>query len=551
MIERWSRGWRPCALLTLLCLGLYLPGLAALPVLDRDEARFAQATRQMLESGDWLRIRFQDEARNKKPAAIYWLQAASVAAFSDARSTAIWPYRLPSLIGAVAAVLLTFALGTALVGADAALLGAALLASTLGLVFEAHVAKTDAVLLACAVAAQGALGVFYRAARRGGAAAPWGWALLFWAAQGLALLVKGPVVPAVSALTVIALALADREAGWLKALRPLWGLPLMLAIALPWFIAITAATGGGFISEAVGQDLLAKLLGAQEAHGFPPGYYLLLLAVSFWPGALLLAPAFAWGWRQRHDASARFLLAWALPFWLVLEIVPTKLPHYILPAYPALALLAGSGVLALAQAGAPPARALTMIVTLLWSIATLGLALALVFAPQEFAGSFSIAGVVVAVIIFSLGLRFALALWRGAGTGLVARAAVLALLVFPAAFSLVAPRLDEFWLSRAAAGLVARYQPPHGAPVVAVGYSEPSLVFLLGTATRSLDPDGAAQYLTSARGAAALVSDDMDAAFRERLRQRGWEPRAFGSVRGLDYSRGSWMTLTLYTGAPG
>src|SRR5579883_1350313 len=159
VIERASTGWRPWALLILLCLGLYLPGIAALPVLDRDEARFAQATRQMLESGDFLRIRFQDEARNEKPVGIYWLQAASVAVLSDAESAAIWPYRLPSLVGASIAVLLTFVLGSALVGRRAALLGAALLGSALGVVAEAHLAKTDAVLLATVVAAQGVLGM--------------------------------------------------------------------------------------------------------------------------------------------------------------------------------------------------------------------------------------------------------------------------------------------------------------------------------------------------------------------------------------------------------
>src|SRR6516162_8767255 len=68
-------GIRPYALLCILCLILYLPGLATIPPLDRDEARFAQATRQMLETGDFVRIRFQDEARNKKPIGIYWLQA--------------------------------------------------------------------------------------------------------------------------------------------------------------------------------------------------------------------------------------------------------------------------------------------------------------------------------------------------------------------------------------------------------------------------------------------------------------------------------------------
>src|SRR5712692_7836716 len=149
----WLIGVRPYALLVGLCLFLYLPGIAAIPPLDRDEARFAQATRQMLETGDFLRIRFQDEARNKKPAGIYWLQAASVSAFSTPEATAIWPYRLPSLLGGIAAVLLTFAAGAALfTGAPGsrriAAIAAVLLASALGMVAEVHIAKTDAALLA-------------------------------------------------------------------------------------------------------------------------------------------------------------------------------------------------------------------------------------------------------------------------------------------------------------------------------------------------------------------------------------------------------------------
>ena len=183
MIARAVQGWRPYALLIFLCLGLYLPGLARLPVTDRDEARFAQATRQMLETGDFIAIRYQDEARNKKPAGIYWLQAAAVALFSNAESNVIWPYRLPSLLGATAASLMTFGMGAALVGRPAAFVGAALLATSLGVVVEAHLAKTDAVLLACVTAAQLALGRIYYAVRQGNAA-DWRLALLFWAALG-------------------------------------------------------------------------------------------------------------------------------------------------------------------------------------------------------------------------------------------------------------------------------------------------------------------------------------------------------------------------------
>src|SRR5215469_11530096 len=162
MSGAWLAGWRPYALLGLLCLCLYVPGIAAIPVLDRDEARFAEATRQMLESGDFLHIRFQGEARNNKPAGIYWLQAAAVVAMSTPRSAAIWPYRVPSLLGAMLAALFTFGFGRALLGEPRrALIGAVLLAAALGTVAEAHLAKTDAALLGAITAAQGALGLAY------------------------------------------------------------------------------------------------------------------------------------------------------------------------------------------------------------------------------------------------------------------------------------------------------------------------------------------------------------------------------------------------------
>src|SRR5271165_2425698 len=159
------RGFR---VLLLLCLILYSPGLASISPVDHDEARYAQATRQMLETGDFIRIRFQDEARNKKPVGIHWLQAASVAVLSTPESNAIWPYRLPSALAALAAVLAVFAFGGCLLGSrPAGLVAAVLTASALGLVAEAHLAKTDAALLAAIVAGQGGLGVLYVATRAG------------------------------------------------------------------------------------------------------------------------------------------------------------------------------------------------------------------------------------------------------------------------------------------------------------------------------------------------------------------------------------------------
>src|SRR5829696_4557693 len=104
--------FRLCAVLVLLSLVCFLPGFASLHPMDRDEPRYAQASRQMLESGDLVDIRFQDEARHKKPVGIYWMQTATVAA-ADALGvagahTTIALYRLPSLLGALATIVLTY-----------------------------------------------------------------------------------------------------------------------------------------------------------------------------------------------------------------------------------------------------------------------------------------------------------------------------------------------------------------------------------------------------------------------------------------------------------
>ncbi|MEJ2118927.1 MAG: divergent polysaccharide deacetylase family protein, partial [Alphaproteobacteria bacterium] len=121
------------AFLVLLCLALYLPGIATLPVTDRDEARFAQASKQMLETGNYVDIRFQENPRYKKPIGIYWLQSASVKTLSPGDFTQIWAYRVPSLLGIIVGVLLTWWAALPIFGRKNALLAAALLASALTL----------------------------------------------------------------------------------------------------------------------------------------------------------------------------------------------------------------------------------------------------------------------------------------------------------------------------------------------------------------------------------------------------------------------------------
>src|SRR5256714_8420982 len=235
---------RAVAFLTLCGLLLFLPGFLKLPPIDRDEARFAQATKQMVETGDLVDIRFQDEVRYKKPVGVYWLQAAAVESASalglPRAQVRIWLYRVPSLIGAIGAVLLTYWTALPFVTRRGAALAALMMCSCVVLGAEARLAKTDAMLLFTVVAAMGAMARIYLSWQRGEdpARPPWRSPAIFWTALAAGILLKGPLILMFVGLTILALAILDRSAVWLWRLRPVWGLMWMLVLVLPWFVLI-------------------------------------------------------------------------------------------------------------------------------------------------------------------------------------------------------------------------------------------------------------------------------------------------------------------------
>lgn len=535
-MQRLTGGFRPYCLLILLGLFLFLPGIAAVPPIDRDESRFAQASHQMLESGDYVRIQFQQESRAKKPVGIYWMQAASARLLGAEQS--IWAYRLPSAAGALAAVLLTFYFGQFLTGRPAALAGAALLAGAFMLVSEAHQAKTDAVLLAAAVAAQGALARFYMAGKNAGPRPGLGTALVFWVAQGIAILIKGPIIPMVSLLTVIALWIADRRIGWLRGIRPLSGIIIVAAMVAPWVAAISSATGGQFVGQAVKGDLLPKLLGAQESHGAPPGYYLLLMTATLWPASLFVVPGFVRAVKAREGAALRFCLAWIVPSWIVFEAVPTKLPHYVLPTYPALALLAGLAV----AAGDPCLRtAWAKAFYALFALVGIALAVLFVAAPVRLGDGLTWLSLPPAAAALAAGVVPAALAWRGRFFPAVEAALAGAILTYGLALQTLMPHMDRMWLSQRVAA-----ELPSGTPVAAAGFHEPSLVFLMGTGTFLTDGEGAARFLLSTPDAAAVVEARQQPSFDAALAAAGRKARLIAREEGLNYSSGRPASLDLW-----
>jgi 4-amino-4-deoxy-L-arabinose transferase-like glycosyltransferase len=546
-------------LLAVLCLMLWLPGILTLPALDRDESRFAQSSRQMLESGNFVDIRFAQVPRYKKPAGIYWMQAASTAIaghvenLADGDDTKIWTYRLPSLIGGIVAVWLTYWLGSAF-AADVGLVAALLLGFCVLLTAEASIATTDAVLLATVMTVQGVLFRIYRAGTEGGQVSTplvmWGWAALAWG-----ILVKGPVVVGVAATTVAALLIWDWRGKtgvawtWLKAIKPFWGLALAVLIVAPWLFAIWHQSEGAFFQQSLSDDFAAKLATGQESHGAPPGYNLVLSTIAFWPAILFVLPGLGLGIARAKQPAIRFLLAWAGSWWLICEAVPTKLPHYVLPAYPALAILAACWVVLPkgeeTGVGSGWQRALSTIASLQYLVGLLALSVAPVWLPKLYGEGLATGLIAYALVGGLLGLGALIMLWSGGRMIALWLALCSFLVLAPSLTAGAGPRLTSLWLSQKLKTLVAKDTRPGDPPPALAGYEEPSLVFALGADVTLTDGAGAAKQ-GAELGGLALVDDYERPKFFARLAELQSDAVPLDEVKGFNYSRGEMVHVTVY-----
>lgn len=512
-----ARPMRAMAALLLLCLALYLPGFSTLAVTDRDEGRYSQASTQMLETGDLIDIRLQEEPRYKKPIGIYWLQAASTAVFGDMQDRHIWTYRIPSLLGAILAVLATWWAGRPVFGRRAALLGAALFAACVGMAIEARIAKTDAVLILCVVLTQGALLRLYLF--RQPRAETVGLAALFWVSLAAGILIKGPVAPLITALTLAALLIFDRQRNWLGRMHLVWGVPLLLVLVLPWFIAIGVISNGEFYALSLGEDFALKVKQAQEDHWGPPGSYFIAFWWTFWPGALIAtAGAVIWMWRKRASRRVLFLFGWVVPYWLILEVVPTKLPHYIYPVYPAIALAAAWALTSATLRGVIPMRTYKQGAAL-WLFVGILQAGAFAGAMWLFETPPTVLSVVLAAIFAVCAPLVVIAAWQRAYHAAIALALVSAFASHAGIIGEVIPRLKPIWNSERIAEMRADLKPCYSGPVALSSYHEPSAVFHLGTDTRLVGGEAAGRWLGEQAGRLAFITQDAQARFERGLAQ--------------------------------
>lgn len=528
-------------------------GVFTLPVLDRDEARFAQATVQMLETGDFVRISFLDEDRHKKPVGIHWVQVATVT-FGDWVSNAqgnrqIWAWRLTSVIGAALAALATMAMANRLLGHPAGLYAGVMIGTSVLLGAESGIAKTDAMLAGITAWALYALVRLHEAIPGRSRL----WALLLWILIALGALIKGPVTPLAIGLGAIGLVIWERRAGWLRPLA-FWPGPVLAAlILLPWLISVQIATGGDFLREALGEDLGPKLVTGHESHGGPPGYHLLLLAALFFP-AILFLPAgirvavIALRTGSEQAGLARLLVVLSLPLWLVFELLPTKLPHYVLPAYPVLAVLAAWGVMRWQDT------------PLMWrsvgtALTVFGGALlcaVLVAISLQFDGPAILSSALTGLIALLILAAVISALRQRATTALVT--VILAALVWhTGARGIVAPATSLF-LSRDAANLIRAEGWLTADAAIRSSYTEPSLAFSLRSDTTFMDFEVLAEASADLSAEQVLIIDlsrlppaeqglsDDDNPFLTRLRTQACSVHV---VEGFNYSRGRATSLLI------
>jgi 4-amino-4-deoxy-L-arabinose transferase-like glycosyltransferase len=335
--------------------------------------------------------------------------------------------------------------------------------------------------------------------------------------------------------------IADRSARWLLALRPLTGMLWCMVLVLPWFASILYRSGNAFLTESLGRDMLAKMTSGQEAHGAPPGYYLLLFWVTFWPGAVLAGLAAPMAWRTRREPAVQFLLAWLIPSWIVFELVVTKLPHYVLPLYPSIAILMAA---ALERGGLVHARWLAR-GTIGWFLFPAVLAIVNVVAFIYFTHN---PGIVVWPFGAAAAVMGLFAWWLYDADGperAILRAMVSAWLIAIMTYGITLPSLPALFPSVIVADMLreAKCERPQ---VAAAGYHEPSLVFLSGTQTRLVDGAGAAEFLRQGPCRFALVDARSERSFVQRAEAIGLRYRPLPPVDGYNVSNGRAVSMSVF-----
>jgi 4-amino-4-deoxy-L-arabinose transferase-like glycosyltransferase len=328
------------ALLVLATAGVLLPNLGGPSLWDIDEGNNAEAAREMQDADNWITPTFNYQWRCDKPALLYWLQILAYKAWGVTEFSA----RLPSALSAVAAVLLTYDLGRRLLGARTGLLAGMILAAAPAFCAAGRFANPDALLNAATVLT---FLFFWRGYARAGGT----WFASTGLAMGLAFLAKGPVGLLLPSAAIVLFLAWSGELRRLLDRRLAWGVVTFILVMAPWYVLVGVDTKWEFLQNFFLKHNLGRFQAPMEGHGGPPYYYVLVVLAGLMPWAAFLGPAVWYTWRQpgennkgqkgllRVPPATRFLVCWIGVIFCFYSLSQTKLPNYVLPLYPAVAIV--------------------------------------------------------------------------------------------------------------------------------------------------------------------------------------------------------------------
>lgn len=528
-------------LLVLLCALTYLPGLVRLPAVDRTEIIFADTTRAMVERGAWFDPQWRGTVHQFRPIGTFWVQALASAPAGPEHARDIRFYRIPGLLAVTLAVLALFWITAPVVGAPTAALAAALFAVTPLTALLTQLAIADGLALLPATLAMLALLRLYTGEEGktgdASAAVTRRWAMLFWAAMGLGMLVNALHTPILVGITLLGLWVMDRDLSWLRRLHVLIGLPLALALAAPWMVVRVHQDGIPFSGLGVSK-LLAALGGAQDMklRAFP-GTFLLAALLGFLPGTALLAPALLKLWNERNLRLARILLAWIAGYIIYLELLSSKPGTYTVQVmFPAMAMAVALLVMQTERDGParwhaipwPPLAALFALILMAAPYAMMREMPSLLIAPAAIATA--------GLFAWSAreGRSGRLKSWALSGA-----AGVACLIVSLTA--LIFPSLDRIWPARQVTRALEAC--PRG-PIAVAGFREPSAYFVLGSDEKLLEADTLREHLVETKPG-YLVGEARDDRLRIMSRFQFRKPRPVACVEAYNAMRGCPVFFTI------
>ena len=308
------------------------------------------------------------------------------------------------------------------------------------------------------------------------------------------------------------------------------------------------STDGALILDAINKDFLGKIKSSQENHWGPFGSHFILLFFTFWPMVLFIPYAGRAFIDWKHHRFIKFLISWVIPFWFVLELVPTKLPHYILPIFPGIILLIFIGI------SSPPSgnrilHLASQIYRVLVIMFTIILSIALLYITVIFSSSTLLifSGFVLCCVLLTSILSGNLFFLNRCRNKI---APLFAMLIFAGIsnailFAIIIPNLDRIHISPKIVKYINELDNKPDT-IVATGYHEPSLVFSLGRDTLLLNPEEAALVVAEGENTIAIVEQRVLKTFLITLTNLSEEVEEIVSFSGINLAKGQKTSISLY-----